>query len=116
MKMEMIKPLLWGVVTGAVLTLIVIFSSGLAVTKGSAQEQAEQMTREAVVDKLATICVAKFKKDPKKDQKFNELKETPTWERVDYLKKQGWAKMPGIKKHKYNVYYECADRIVALGE
>ena len=116
MKKEMIKPLLCGVIAGAVVTLIVIFSSGFAVTKGSAQEQAEQMAREAVVDQLATICVAKFNQDPNKDQKLKELKESPTYQRVDYLKKQGWAKMPGIKEHNYNVYYECADRIMSLSE
>lgn len=114
MRKEMIKPLLWGGIAGAVVVVIVIFLSGFAVTAGSAQKQAEQMAREAVVDKLATICVAKFKKDPNKDQKLEKLKETASWDRVKYLQKQGWASVPGIKEPDYNACYECADRIIAL--
>jgi hypothetical protein len=115
MKKEMIKPLLWGGIAGAVVVLIVIFLSGFAVTSGSAQKHAEQMAREAVVDKLAAICVAKFKQDPNKDQKLKELKETASWDRVKYLQKQGWASLPGIKEFNYNACHECADRIIALG-
>jgi len=42
--------------------LIVIFSTGWVVTSGSAQAKAEEMAEKAVVDHLAPICVAQFRK------------------------------------------------------
>jgi len=39
--------------------------------------------------------VYQFGKDPEKDLKLKELKGKSSWNRVDYLKNQGWATMPG---------------------
>ncbi|HIJ56457.1 MAG TPA: hypothetical protein HPQ03_10065 [Deltaproteobacteria bacterium] len=114
MKKEMIKPFAWGLAAGAVVLLIVIFWSGFAVTKSSAKEQAEDMAEKAVVDKLATICVAQFQQDPEKEQKRKVLKETASYDRDDFVKKQGWATMPGIEKPDSSVCDECAERILAL--
>ena len=114
MKKEMIKPFAWGLAAGAVVLLIVIFWSGFAVTKSSAEEQAEDMAEKAVVEKLATICVAQFQQDPEKEQKRKVLKETASYDRDDFVKKQGWATMPGIEKPDSSVCDECAERILAL--
>ena len=56
MRKEMIKPFAWGIVVGAIVLLIVIFSTGWVVTSGSAKAKAEK----AVLDRLASICVARF--------------------------------------------------------
>ncbi|MBW1698898.1 MAG: hypothetical protein JRK26_19115 [Deltaproteobacteria bacterium] len=112
MKKEMIKPFIWGFIAGAVVLLIVIFWTGFAVTKSSAEQQAEEMAEEAVVDKLATICVAQFEQDPEKEKKRKELEDTASYQRGDYVKKQGWANMPGIKEPDSSVCDECAERIL----
>ncbi len=116
MKKEMIKPFVWGMVVGVIVLLIVIFSAGWVVTSGSAQEKAEEMTEKAVVDQLAPICVEQFLKDPNREERLKELKEKSSWERGDYVKKTGWATMPGAESPDYEVANECARRLMELKE
>ena len=75
MKKEMIKPFVWGIVVGAIVLLIVIFATGWVVTSSSAQDKAEEMAADAVVDRLAPICVEQFLKDPNREERLKELKE-----------------------------------------
>jgi len=114
MKKEYIKPFVWGLVVSAVLTMIIGFAFGGWVTGGTAQKMAEEMADEAVIDRLAPICVVQFNQDPEKDRKLKELKEKSSWDRKDYVEKQGWATMPGEKEPDSNVADECARRLVEL--
>jgi len=114
MKKEYVKPFAWGVVVGAIVLLIVIFSTGWVVTSGSAKSKTEKMAQDAVVDRLAPICVEQFLKDPKKEERLKELKETDSWKRSEYVEKQGWATMPGDKGPDSKVAEECARRIMEL--
>ena len=114
MKKEYIKPFVWGLVVSAVLTMIIGFAFGGWVTGGTAQEMAKEMADEAVIDRLAPICVVQFNQDPEKDRKLKELKEKSSWDRKDYVEKQGWATMPGEKEPDSNVADECARRLVEL--
>ena len=83
-------------------------------TSGSAQTKAEQIAEDAVIDRLAPICVVQFEQDPEKDQKLKELKEMSSYQRGDYVKKQGWATIPGEKEPDSKVADECAKRLVEL--
>ena len=114
MKKEYIKPFVWGLVVSAVLTMIIGFAFGGWVTGGTAQEMAKEMADEAVINRLAPICVVQFNQDPEKDRKLKELKEKSSWDRKDYVEKQGWATMPGEKEPDSNVADECARRLVEL--
>ena len=114
MKKEYIKPFVWGLVVSAVLTMIIGFAFGGWVTGGTAQRMAEEMADEAVIDRLAPICVTQFNQDPEKDKKLQELKEISSYQRGDYVEKQGWATMPGEKEPDSNVANECAKRLVEL--
>lgn len=114
MKKEYIKPFVWGLVVSAVLTMIIGFAFGGWVTGGTAQEMAGEMADEAVIDRLAPICVVQFNQDPEKDKKLQELKEISSYQRGDYVEKQGWATMPGEKEPDSNVANECAKRLVEL--
>ncbi len=114
MKKEMMKPFFFGIGIGAVVLLIVIFAAGWVMTSGSADTKAKEMAEKAVVDRLAGICVTQFKQDPLKDEKLKELKKKSSWEQADYVKKQGWATMPGEKDADRDVAEECAKQILAL--
>ena len=114
MKKEMIKPFVVGIVVGAIVLLIVIFSTGWAVTSGSAQAKAEEMAKKAVVDHLAPICVEQFLQDPNREERLKELKAKDSWERADYVKKNGWATMPGSESADYKVADECARKLIEL--
>ena len=113
---EKIKPTLWGAGGGAIALAIIGFAWGGWVTGGSAQEMAEELAQEAVVARLAPICVEQFNQELEKDQKLKKLKETRSWERDDYVEKQGWATMPGEKEADSKVAEKCAELLVQLGQ
>jgi hypothetical protein len=117
MKKQDIKPFTWGMVVGSIVLLIVIFSAGWVVTRGSAEAEAKAMASDAVMDRLAPIALAQFMEDPDKAQRLEELKQLKTWgqnNRSDYVQKQGWATMPGEEKPDVRVADEVARRLVDL--
>ena len=107
---------LWSAVGGAIVLAIIGFVWGGWVTGGTAQEMAEQKAENAVVDRLAPICVEQFNQDSEKDQKLEKLKETRNWERGDYVEKQGWATMPGENEADSKVAGKCAELLAELGQ
>ncbi len=108
--------LFWSCVACVVLTMIVGFVWGGWVTGGTAQKMAEEMAEDAVVTRLAPICVAQFNQDPEKDQKLEELKETDTWKRSDYVKEQGWATMPGEEEPDRKVIDGCVKQLTLISQ
>jgi hypothetical protein len=114
MKKEYFKPFAWGMAVGMVVLLIFIFSTGWVMTNKSAKAMANEISTNAVVDRLAPISVVQFMQDPNREERLMELKKLDEWQRADYVKKQGWATMPGEKESDYNVAQECARRIVEL--
>ncbi len=116
MDWEIIKPGLWGAAGGAIILAIIGFAWGGWVTGGTAQEMAEEMAEDAVVGRLAPICVERYNQDSEKDQKLNELKEESSFRRGDYVEKQGWATMPGEKNPDSKVADKCADLVIQLSQ
>ncbi len=109
-----IKIVLWSAICGAIITMIIGFALGGWVTGGTAQTTAEEMAEAAVVDRLVPICVAQFNQDPEKDKKLKELKEKSSWDRDQYVKKQGWATMPFEKDPDSRVAEKCAEKILQI--
>ncbi len=109
---EKIKLLVWGAIGGAIVLAIIGFALGGWVTGGTAQEMAKEMADEAVIDRLAPICVAQFQQDPNKEERLKELKKLDSWKRGDFVEKQGWATIPGEKEPDSKVANECARRLV----
>ena len=97
----------WSCVASAVVTMIVGFSGGGGVRGSTARSMAAVTGEDAVVKRLAPICVVRFTQDPGKDLKLKEVQATDTWQRGDYVKKQGWATMPGEKEPDGKVADEC---------
>lgn len=100
-------------VAAAVLTMIVGFNWGGWITGGTAVQRADTKAQEAVILRLTPMCVAQFNLDPQKSAKLLELKAiTSSWDRPDYVKKQGWATMPGEKTPDSDVATECAKLLI----
>jgi hypothetical protein len=98
----------------AVLTMIVGFNWGNWVTGGTSKERVTTGSQDAVTARLIPICVAQFNLDPQKTAKLGELKAiTSSWEQPDYVKKQGWATMPGETSPDNDVASACAKLLVA---
>ena len=114
MKKEYLKPFAWGMAVGSIVLLIVIFSAGWVVTSGTAKANAEKISTDAVVDRLAPISVAQFMQDPNREERLKELKGLDSWNRAEYVQKQGWARMPGEKESDYDVANECVRRLMEL--
>jgi len=111
---EKIKLVFWGAIGGAIVLLIIGFGFGGWVKGGTAQKMAEEMAQDAVLERLAPICVVQFKQDSNKEARLKELKEKSYYERGDYVKERGWATMPGEKEPDRKVANECARRLVEL--
>ena len=104
----------WSCVVSIVATMIVGFTWGGWVTGGTARRMAEVRGEEAVVKRLAPICVVRFNQDPLKTQKLKDLRTTNTWEQVEYVQKQGWATMPGEQEPERRVAEECGKLLLSL--
>jgi hypothetical protein len=91
-----------------VLTMIIGFTWGGWVTGGTARQTAETMAHDAVVKRLAPICVVQSGRDPAKAVKLVALKEEGAWQRGEYVGKQGWATMPGEQEPDSRVAQACA--------
>jgi hypothetical protein len=105
----------WCCVASAVLTMIVGFNWGGWVTGGTARQRAETMAQEAVVTRLAPICVVQSAQDPANAVKLVALKEESTWQRGEYIGKQGWATMPGEREADSAVARACATLLMPTG-
>ena len=62
----------------------------------------------------AAICVAQFMKQPNHEEKLKELGEIDSWKRAEFIKKEGWDKMPGQKKADDGVSQACAEALGLL--
>jgi hypothetical protein len=114
MTKENIKPLVWGIVVGAIGLLIVIFWTGWVVTSSTAEEEGKKMAKEAVLENLIPICVEQYLQDLNKIERFAELEDKAYYLRDDYVKEIGWATMPGSESPVRGVADKCAKQIIEL--
>jgi hypothetical protein len=111
MDWEKIKLGSWGAVGGALVTMYVGFNVGGWTTNGSAEVMAKETAATAVAERLGTICVAQFNRDPAKTQKLIEMKDKDTWDKGRYIDTQSWAIMPGDEKAESGVSDACAKQL-----
>lgn len=102
----------WSWILVVVLTLIIGFEWGGWVTGRTAKSMAEAASNDAVVARLAPMCVAKAKQDPQWAEKQKTLASTSSWDRSDYVSQQGWATILPDKEADSRVARECANRLV----
>jgi hypothetical protein len=106
----------WLLVAAIILTMIVGFNWGGWVTGNTAQRLAESTARDAVIERLSSICVGQFNLDPGRAQKLQEMTGAKGSQRVTYVKDQGWATMPGEEKPDNRVADACTTRLVQLNQ
>jgi hypothetical protein len=98
----------WSWLAAIILTMIVGFNWGGWVTGGTAQKMADVTAKNAVLQRLAPMCVDQFNQDAGKVQKLKELTDMSAYQRGDYIEKQGWATMSGEAKPDSQVADACA--------
>ena len=106
----------WSLVASVVLTMIVGFAVGGWVTDSAAQRLAKEAAQDAVIERLVSICVARYNQDPGNGAKLAELKKASTYQRDDYVRDQGWATMVDEERPNRKVVDGCVDLLVMIGE
>ncbi|KRR20476.1 hypothetical protein [Bradyrhizobium retamae] len=88
------------------------------VTTGTAQQTADRKAERAVISALTPICVAQFKSASQTEQTTHiaALQKEGSWERGDYVEKNGWATMPGGIKPNAEVAEACASELLKLAK
>lgn len=104
----------WFGLVAAVLTMIVGFTWGGWVTGGTARRMAEASSEEAVAKRMAPMCVIRFKADPNRGEKLKQLREVSAWEQAEFVKKQGWATMPGEREPESRTADECVKLLLLV--
>jgi hypothetical protein len=102
----------WACLASILLTMLLGFTWGGWVRSSTAQRAADLAARDAIVNRLATICVSQFNQDPAKDQKLPELQATSSFQRGGYVTEQGWATMPGEEATDRRVADACATQLL----
>ena len=110
---EKIKTSMRSANVGAIIVMIIGFGWGGWVLGSASQRNADTMVADAVVARLAPMCVAQFNADPEKAQKLKELEAKNRWDREKYVEEQGWATMPYEKEPDSKVAQLCVEQILS---
>ena len=106
---------LWGAVAGAIAISIFGFNIGGWVTGPTSDRLAARRADAAIVSVLAPVCVAQFQKSVEAPANLALLKKTDSWDRGDYVRKGGWATMPGsTAEPSREVATACAEALNKL--
>jgi hypothetical protein len=112
-----LKPGIWGVVIGSILTMIVGFSWGGWTTSSTARQQAMIQSDGAVTAALVPICLAGKKADVSYAKKLAQLTAiTSSYEQTEFVMKTGWATFPGQADPNRAVAEACATALLKTAE
>jgi hypothetical protein len=106
---EWIKPSVWGVVVGSVVTMIIGFSYGGWTTSGTTARLAQQQADAAVTSALVPLCIAQSRADSAVLKRMADLKAlASSYDQRDFVTKTGWATAPGTQDPNREVAEACA--------
>lgn len=106
---QWIKPFVWGLAVGSVVTMIVGFSYVGWTTTSSVARLAQQQADAAVITVLVPVCIAQSRADRTTLKKMAELKAlTSSYDQRDFVTKTGWATVPGSQDPNREVAEACA--------
>jgi len=98
-----LKPAVWGVIGGAVATMIIGFS-WMGWVLGSTAEPARSTATPA--------CVASFMQQPNAATKHAEFLKIDSWRQRQFVEEGGWATPRGGKTPNSGVASACAEELV----
>ena len=109
---EKIKTSVWSAIIGAVVVMIIGFGWGGWVLGSTSQKNADTMVENALITRLAPMCLGQFNADAQKETKLKELQAKSMWEREKYVEAQGWATMPFEKEPDSSLTEMCVEKIL----
>lgn len=106
-----LKPAVWGVIGGAVVTMIVGFSWMGWVLGSTAERMALERANAAVIVALTPSCVARFMEQPDAAVKLLEFQEISSWRQRQFVEDGGWATPRGDTTPHSGVANACAETL-----
>ncbi|MGH7266412.1 MAG: hypothetical protein ACREMB_16435 [Candidatus Rokuibacteriota bacterium] len=106
-----LKPAVWGVIVGAIATMIIGFSWMGWVLGGSAERMAVERSNAAVIVALTPSCVARFMQQPNAPAKLVEFQKIDSWKQREFVEEGGWATARGAKTPHSGVASACAEEL-----
>jgi len=103
------EPFLLGAAAGAIALAVIGFNWGGWMTASKSEQFARMHVDQAIVEMQTPICVALFQKSPNAKASLAELVAKDRWDQADYVRKGGWATMPGSTgEANHDVAEACA--------
>ncbi|HSF06953.1 MAG TPA: hypothetical protein VLG10_14295 [Methylomirabilota bacterium] len=112
LQVPWLKPAVWGVIVGAVGTMIVGFSWMGWVLGATAERMAAERSSSAVIVALTPSCVARFLQQPNAAVKLAEFRKIDTWRQGQFVEEGGWATPRGDKTPNSGLAHACAEELV----
>ncbi|PYN78207.1 MAG: hypothetical protein DMD96_22160 [Candidatus Rokuibacteriota bacterium] len=114
LQVPWLKPMVWGAIGGAVVTMIVGFSWMGWVLGSTAERMATERAGLAVVVALTPSCVANFMQQPNAAAKLAEFLKVDSWKQRQFVEEGGWATPRGGKAPNAGVASACAEELVKI--
>jgi hypothetical protein len=116
-RLETFRPskaaLAWCCVASIIATIAVGFIWGGWVTNSTAMTIAERAATDARAKLAAEICTAQFNLNTDAAVQLAALTKLDSWDRADFIRKGGWANLPGIKDPVSGSADLCAQQLTA---
>jgi hypothetical protein len=90
--------LAWCCAASVAVTMLVGFAWGGWTTSGTASAMADKAAQGARASLAAEICTAQFNGNPDSAGQLTALNKLESWDRGDFIRKGGWANLPGVKE------------------
>ena len=103
----------WCCALSVAATILVGFSWGGWTTSSTASAMADKAAEGARTSLAAEICTAQFNGNPDAATQLTALNKLETWNRSDFIRKGGWANLPGLKEPVSGSADLCAQQLVA---
>lgn len=103
----------WCCVLSMIATMLVGFTWGGWTTSGTALAMADKAAEGARATLAAEICTAQFNRNPDAAAQLTALNKLDNWDRGDFIRKGGWATLPGVKEPVSGSADLCAQQLVA---
>jgi hypothetical protein len=103
----------WCCALTVVATILVGFTWGGWTTSSTALAMADKAAEGARATLAAEICRAQFNRNPDAAAQLTALNKLESWDRSDFIRKGGWANLPGLKEPVSGSADLCAQQLVA---
>ena len=112
-RISNLKYLSIGIVSGAMLSPIFLFSFGYIVTSANVERISRESANKAEALAVTPYCVANFHNSSNAKANLAALQKVSFWERGEYIMNGGWAKAPDGSGRGSQVANACADQLLA---